>query len=101
MITRGTTPTIEFTFKNISPKDMKVAYLTIDQNGRTKIEKNIDDAIVGDNSIDWNLTQEETLKIKENIKCDIQMRYRLNSGLADASPAYTVDTYRILKDGVI
>ena len=39
MITRGTTPTIEFTFKNISPKDMKVAYLTIDQNGRTKIEK--------------------------------------------------------------
>ena len=46
MITRGTTPTIEFTFKNISPKDMKVAYLTIDQNGRTKIEKNIDDAIV-------------------------------------------------------
>lgn len=101
MITRGTTPTIEFTFKTISPKDMDVAYLTIKQKGITKIEKSIDEAIISVTSIEWSLKQDETLKLNDDFECSIQMRYRLNSGLADASPTYSVLPAQILKEGII
>ena len=101
MITRGSTPTIEFSFKTVSPKDMETAYLTIKQNSFTKIEKDISQATVNDTTISWELTQEETLRINKKFKCEIQMRYRLTNGFADASPTYEEDIYNILKAGVI
>lgn len=101
MIARGTTPTIEFTFSSISPTDINTAYLTIKQNKILKIEKNINEANIGDANISWNLTQEETLKLNEKHLCEIQIRYTLKNGIASISKVYEVETYKILKEGVI
>ena len=59
----GTTPTITYTFKTVSPADLTKAILTIKCAGQIILEKNLADAVVGENSLSWTLTQQETLDI--------------------------------------
>lgn len=62
-ITIGTTPTITYTFHTVSVSDLTKAILTIKIAGQIIIEKTLADAVVGENSLSWTLTQQETLDI--------------------------------------
>lgn len=59
----GTTPTITYRFKLVSVSDIVVAILTIKERGTTLIEKDLSDATVGEDTLSWTLSQEETLSI--------------------------------------
>ncbi len=57
----GTTPTITYTFKVVPVSSIVTAILTIKQRTGIVIEKTLADATVGENSLSWDLSQEETL----------------------------------------
>ena len=59
----GTTPTITYKFKVVNVSEITVAILTIKERGVNIIELNLSDATVGEDSLSWTLTQEETLQI--------------------------------------
>ena len=104
MITRGTTPTIQYKFKNIDVTDLVVADMRIKQKC-VVIDKALSDATVvheeGANYLEWTLTQAETLSLNPFDNLEIQCRWKLISGIAGASPISAMPAYRILKDGEI
>ena len=59
----GTTPTITYKFKIVSPAELEKAILTIKIAGSVILEKTLADATVGEDSLSWTLTQQETLSI--------------------------------------
>lgn len=59
----GTTPTITYTFNVVPVSSIVTAVLTIKQRTGIVLEKTLADATVGENTIAWTLTQEETLAI--------------------------------------
>lgn len=79
-IVRGTTPLIRYTFDSITVTDIVTAYLVIKQNGDAVITKTLTDCVVGDGYIDWVLTQEDTLALKNSRSCDICLDWLLNDG---------------------
>lgn len=62
-IIKGTTPTIQYTFKTVDVSLITTAILTIKQGGVLAVEKTLEAAIVGESTISWRLTQEETLAL--------------------------------------
>lgn len=100
MIIRGTTPTIKFTFKTVDPQQIVTAYLTMKQ-GELVIEKNLADGTVGENYIEWRLSQAETVSLDDDENIKIQCRYKIADSSAYVSKIYSVPPYDILKDGVI
>lgn len=101
MIIRGTTPPIRFTFSNVNPLEMTVAFLTIRQ-GNVKIEKDLQSAsFVTDTVIEWLLTQEETLALEAGRLAQVQCRYKFESGAVGASRIYDENVYAVLKEGEI
>ena len=101
-IVRGTTPTITFTITRVAISDITAAYLTIKQDTSVVvIEKDLSDATTGENSMSWDLTQNDTLAIDAKKNVSIQIRYKTSAGKAYASKIYQVEGYKILKDGVI
>lgn len=80
----GTTPTITYTFKTVSPADMTKAILTIKCMGQIILEKTIADAVVGENSLSWTLTQQETLDIGTR-SGKMMLNWLTNSGTRGAS----------------
>lgn len=100
MIARGTTPTIQFTFKAVDTADITTCYLTIKEGDSLVLEKTLEDASVGNGLIEWSLTQEETLKLHEE-NVDIQVRYKTADGHAFVSKVFSISPMQILKDGVI
>ena len=100
MIVRGTTPTIRYTFSNVDIADIATCYLTIKQ-GTTVIEKTLQDATAGDGYLDWVLSQAETLSLDENQNAEVQIRYKMTSGMVYASTISTGLPYKILKQGEI
>lgn len=59
----GTTPTITYTFKVVPVNSIVTADLTIRQRTGIVLEKHLSDATVGENTLSWTLTQEETLSL--------------------------------------
>ena len=59
----GTTPTITYRFKVVDVADITVAILTVKERGVNIIEKTLSDATIGEDSLSWTLTQEESLSI--------------------------------------
>lgn len=59
----GTTPTITYTFKVVPVNSIVKAVLTIKERGVNIIEKDLSDATVGEDTLSWTLTQEETLQL--------------------------------------
>ena len=59
----GTTPTITYTFKVVPVNSIVKAVLTVKERGVNIIEKDLSDATVGENTLSWTLTQEETLQL--------------------------------------
>lgn len=100
-IIRGTTPTIKFCFKDVDVTDISVAYLTIKQLKRTKIEKDISSAIKIDKHLLWRLTQEETLSLAPRTSATIVCDWKLNTSLRGRSHELAVDVRDPGKDDVI
>lgn len=63
IIIRGTTPTIQYTFSQIAPAEIAVAYMVIKQDGRVVVEKSLADATVNENGLLFELSQEDTLAL--------------------------------------
>ncbi len=80
----GTTPTIIYTFKAVSPSDLSKAILTIKCAGQIILEKTLADAVVGENSLSWTLTQQETLDIGTR-SGKMMLNWLINSGTRGAS----------------
>lgn len=100
MITRGTTPTLEFTI----PFDtalLSEAWVTLSQNDVIIIDKQLKDCSCDAKKLTVDLTQDETLLLDCSCRTEIQLRVKLNDGKALASAVIVVDTERIIKDGVI
>ena len=80
----GTTPTITYTFRVVSPADLSKAILTIKIAGSVILEKTLADAVVGENSLSWTLTQQETLDIGTR-SGKMMLNWLTNSGTRGAS----------------
>ena len=85
----GTTPTITYTFRIVSPADLAKAILTIKCNGQIILEKTLADATVGENSLSWTLTQQETLNIGTRIG-KMMLNWLTHSGKRGASEETTI-----------
>lgn len=85
----GTTPTITYTFRIVSPADLAKAILTIKCNGQIILEKTLADATVGENSLSWTLTQQETLNIGTR-SGKMMLNWLTHSGKRGASEETTI-----------
>ena len=80
----GTTPTITYKFKIVSPTELEKAILTIKIAGQVILEKTLADATVGEDSLSWTLTQQETLGIGTR-SGKMMLNWLTNSGTRGAS----------------
>ena len=98
-MTRGTTPTNTFTVP-IDLTNAEVIYITYCQNERTVIEKNKSDMTVTSDTIEVQLTQEETLKLRED-RVEIQISARMPDGNVVRSNIIKTTADKILKEEAI
>ena len=89
-IIRGTTPTIEFTFKTVDVSNISGAVLTIRQNGQIVVEKDKTAASVGESAVSWTLSQEESLSLGIG-NCKIMLNWILADGTRGASDNNSVE----------
>ena len=84
-IIRGTTPTLQYTFNDVTVANITSAYLTIkvDNTAEHDIEKDLSSATVAQKSISWTLTQAETLSFGTNIS--VMINWKLQDGTRGAS----------------
>lgn len=75
-------------------------YRMVIKNSLVTIIKNLADGIVDGNTIVWQLTQQDTISLREDTYAEIQFRWRIGS-FTDATPIYRVPVARILEDSVI
>lgn len=94
-IIRGTTPTIQFTFKEVDVSDVTTAYLNIGT-----IEKDLSTATVGDDTISWTLSQSETLGLS-GLRTTVQLNWKTSDGTRGASEAVQVEIAENAKNEVI
>ena len=80
----GTTPTIKYTFSAVSVTDITKAILTIKKGSDILIERDLTTATVGEDSISWTLTQQETLSIGTSI-VRVMCNWLLSDGTRGAS----------------
>ena len=101
MLIRGTTPTITYKFTEVDVNNIAVAYLSIRQLGETLIEKDLSEAETGEDSLQWSLSQADTVLINAKHNVEIQCRYKTIDGQAYASEISQVNAYDIIKEGII
>ena len=98
-MTRGTTPTIRITVKDIESLDGNDVYVTIKQ-GCVNLTIEGDDLTIDENTIEFTLTQEQTLMFRQG-PAKIQVRGK-HGDTAWASQVVTANNINpILRDGVI
>ena len=97
---RGTTPTLRFALP-FKTETLEEAYITFMQDKEMIIEKTLKDCEKQEEALEMRLTQEDTLKFKEDRAVEIQIRARTWGGDAIASVIMRTQAKRILKDGVI
>lgn len=95
---RGSTPTNVFNV-NIDLTGATV-FVSYSQNNKVIVEKTGADVTIESDKITVALSQTDTLSF-QNGRTEIQIRYVMSNGEADASNIIAVDAQRILKDGVI
>ena len=77
---RCTTPTIIFTFREVTISEIEYAYLRIKQNNEDIIERDLNTATTGADFISWKLTQAETLGLSPYFKAKIYCDWILADG---------------------
>jgi hypothetical protein len=85
----GTTPTITYTFKVVPVSSIVKAVLTVKERGVNIIEKTLSDATVGEDTLSWTLTQEETLSIGAK-SASMMLNWKLADGTRGASDVVLV-----------
>ena len=80
----GTTPTITYKFNVVSVSDIVSAILTVKERGENVIEKSLADASIGEDTLSWTLTQQETLDIGAR-SASIMLNWKLRDGTRGAS----------------
>ena len=85
----GTTPTITYTFHTVSVSDLTKAILTLKIAGQVILEKTLVDATIGENSLSWTLTQQETLDIGTR-SGKMMLNWLTHSGKRGASEETTI-----------
>lgn len=95
---RGSTPTHNIE-TDIDLTGASAVYVTYHQGG-TIITKTGESLVITKNSISVTLSQEDTLSFKAG-KVQMQVRYVMPDGTADASEIVSFDVGSILLDGVI
>ena len=66
VIVKGTTPTITYTFSTVRINEVTQAVLTL-KHRTGMITKTLSDATIGENSLTWTLTQEDTLSLQNEV----------------------------------
>ena len=84
-IIRGTTPTIVYGFNDVTVADITAAYLTFERKGVVLLKLELTDATVGQTTIAWTLTQQQTLDITAGTTT-VMCNWKLNDGTRGASP---------------
>ena len=97
---RGTTPRLEFTLP-FETGNLDAAWVTIAQNKKEIINKELAACKCEGCKLSVDLTQEDTLKLDCSCKAELQVRVKTRDGEALASEIIRVDVDRILKDGAI
>lgn len=98
---RGTTPTINLKFEyNLDELDIRAFFITFSQDGSVILEKDLSQIHIKENTITINLSQEDTLKFKEDKVLKIQARLKTDTG-AYATDIVKTNVSEILKEGVI
>lgn len=87
-IIRGTTPTLIFTFSQITPDNLAVAYLLIKQGNSTIIEKELSDGIIEDGALSFTLAQEDTLKLSTSCNAQIVLDWKTTGNVRGRSRIY-------------
>lgn len=95
---RGTTPTLTLTLSN--ELDFESYFVTFKQEGFTVIEKTEETSTREGAVITVQLTQEDTLRLKDGIAVEIQVRGKIGEN-AYATKIKKVYPEAILKEGVI
>lgn len=98
-IIKGTTPTIVYSFSKISVSDIVEAILTVKKNGTVVIEKDLESASVGEDSLSWTLTQAESLSVSNS--AEIMINWKLGDGTRGASKPKNVNFTPNHKEEVI
>ena len=80
----GTTPTITYTFKVVPVSSITKAVLTVKERGVNIIEKDLSDATVGEDTLSWTLTQEETLQLGAKT-ATMMLNWKTSDGTRGAS----------------
>ena len=82
----GTTPTIHYNFRVADPEDFTAAYLTIkDAAGTEVLRKTLEDATVDTKSIEWKLSQAETLAFDVGAQYSMMVNWLTTDGTRGAS----------------
>lgn len=92
VIWRGTTPTIQVVFKTVDPANITNAKLTFYTDQATILEKDLSSAQIGETSISWTLTQQETLDIQTSSRMTLYVicNWLTSSGVRGVSVEDTV-----------
>ena len=86
----GTTPTIQFKFKTISPSDLIQAKMTIKGKNAILLSKFLSEATIGEDNISWKLSQAETLSLGVGTRT-MMLNWLTADGTRGVSPKETVN----------
>ena len=89
-IIRGTTPTIQFTFAHVTVSNIGTAIFTIKQFGEILVEKDKTEATIGQKTMSWTLSQEESLSLAYGV-CTVMINWLLADGTRGASKLYNIE----------
>ncbi len=98
---RGTTPQLEVIVTGVDFTEVAELWLTIGQNGRPIVNKDLEDLTIEDNTIYVTFTQEDTLALRACSSTYLQLRVLMNDGTATATPVKKLNVNEIIKDGII
>ena len=63
ILIKGTTPSFEVTFNTVDVSDITAAYLVFKSGPEVVLEKNLSTATIGEKTLSWTLTQEESFLV--------------------------------------
>lgn len=82
----GTTPSIHYNFRVADPEDFTAAYLTVkDEAGEEVLRKTLEDATIDTKSIEWKLSQAETLAFDVGARYSMMINWLTTDGTRGAS----------------
>ena len=99
---RATTPTHTFTFpQDIAPADCDKILITYKQGNKKVLEKTEEDLTIGEKSVSYTFSQEDTKLFTDREKASVQMRVLLLTGEALASDIMQFSIKPVLNDEVL